>query len=77
MVIHFSDMVSLLTTLKTALVGIAAYFILPNGVGSAKFLSPEERQFAVSRLNAASQSGGGNREGCVFFSTTWYYVTSC
>ncbi|KAI0376305.1 MFS general substrate transporter [Hypomontagnella monticulosa] len=48
--------------LFTALVGIAAYFILPNGVGTAKFLSPEERQFAVSRLNAASRGGGSNRE---------------
>ncbi|KAI1371431.1 MFS general substrate transporter [Hypoxylon crocopeplum] len=48
--------------LFTALVGIASYFLLPNGVGSAKFLTPEERQFAVARLNAASQSDGGGRE---------------
>ncbi|KAI2605593.1 MFS general substrate transporter [Hypoxylon sp. NC1633] len=48
--------------LFTALVGIAAYFLLPNGVGSAKFLNPEERQFAVSRLNAQSQRDGSNRE---------------
>ncbi|KAI1206037.1 MFS general substrate transporter [Annulohypoxylon truncatum] len=46
--------------LFTALVGIASYFLLPNGVGSAKFLTPEERQFAVSRLHASSGSGDGN-----------------
>ncbi|KAI4864710.1 MFS general substrate transporter [Hypoxylon rubiginosum] len=47
--------------LFTALVGIAAYFLLPNGAGSAKFLTPEERQFAVSRLHAPT-IGGGNSE---------------
>ncbi|KAI0846718.1 MFS general substrate transporter [Daldinia vernicosa] len=60
--------------LFTALVGIAAYFILPNGVGSAKFLSPEERQFAVGRLNAASQGGGGNREREANEKFTWSEV---
>ncbi|KAI1775860.1 MFS general substrate transporter [Hypoxylon cercidicola] len=47
--------------LFTALVGIAAYFILPNGPGSAKFLTPDERVYAVSRLHAPSH-GGGNSE---------------
>ncbi|KAI0134822.1 MFS general substrate transporter [Daldinia grandis] len=60
--------------LFTALVGIAAYFILPNGVGSAKFLSAEERQFAVSRLNAVSQSDGGNREREATEKFTWSEV---
>ncbi|KAF3065951.1 hypothetical protein GL218_09267 [Daldinia childiae] len=60
--------------LFTALVGIAAYFILPNGVGSAKFLSPEERQFAVGRLNAASQGDGGNREREATEKFTWSEV---
>ncbi|KAI1801804.1 MFS general substrate transporter [Daldinia bambusicola] len=48
--------------LFTAVVGIAAYFILPNGVGTARFLSEEEREFAVNRLNAVSQGDGSNRE---------------
>ncbi|KAI8959917.1 MFS general substrate transporter [Daldinia sp. FL1419] len=48
--------------LFTAVVGIAAYFILPNGVGSAKFLNAEEREFAVNRLNAASRGDGSDRE---------------
>ncbi|KAI0832241.1 MFS general substrate transporter [Hypoxylon sp. FL0890] len=46
--------------LFTALVGVAAYFLLPNGVGSAKFLNPEEREFAASRLHAASGHGDGS-----------------
>lgn len=46
--------------LFTALVGIAAYFLLPNGAGSAKFLTPEERQFALSRLHAGSSHGDGS-----------------
>ncbi|OTB03886.1 hypothetical protein M426DRAFT_23409 [Hypoxylon sp. CI-4A] len=48
--------------LFTALVGIASYFLLPNGPGSAKFLTPEERQFAVARLHSSGGSGDGNRE---------------
>ncbi|KAI1463788.1 MFS general substrate transporter [Daldinia caldariorum] len=48
--------------LFTAIVGITAYFILPNGVGTARFLNEEEREFAVNRLNAASQGDGSNRE---------------
>ncbi|KAI1383817.1 MFS general substrate transporter [Hypoxylon trugodes] len=48
--------------LFTALVGIAAYFLLPNGAGSAKFLTPEERQHAVNRLHEDRGHGDGNRE---------------
>ncbi|KAI1404998.1 MFS general substrate transporter [Hypoxylon fuscum] len=60
--------------LFTALVGIAAYFLLPNGVGSAKFLNPEERQYAVSRLHAPSHSGGNSeKEATERFS--WSEVT--
>ncbi|KAI2468502.1 MFS general substrate transporter [Annulohypoxylon bovei var. microspora] len=46
--------------LFTALVGIAAYFLLPNGVASAKFLTPEERQFASDRLHAGNGTGDGS-----------------
>ncbi|KAI1762667.1 MFS general substrate transporter [Hypoxylon sp. FL1150] len=46
--------------LFTACVGICAYFLLPNGAGSAKFLTPEERSFATNRLQRAA--GNGNRE---------------
>ncbi|KAI0007662.1 MFS general substrate transporter [Xylariaceae sp. FL0662B] len=40
--------------LFTAIVGIAVYFVLPNGVGSAKFLTPEQRAFGVNRLHTQS-----------------------
>jgi len=35
---------------QTALVGIASYFLLPNGIATAKFLTHEEREFALRRL---------------------------
>ncbi|KAI0173148.1 MFS general substrate transporter [Hypoxylon sp. FL1284] len=60
--------------LFTALVGIAAYFLLPNGAGSAKFLTPEERQFAASRLHAPT-SGGGNNEKEVSEKFSWGEVS--
>ncbi|KAI1078004.1 MFS general substrate transporter [Whalleya microplaca] len=55
--------------LFTALVGIAAYFILPNGISTAKFLTPEQREFGVSRLHAASHGDAGReREAHEIFS---------
>ncbi|KAK6953751.1 hypothetical protein Daesc_003713 [Daldinia eschscholtzii] len=60
--------------LFTAIVGIAAYFILPNGVGTARFLNEEEREFAVNRLNAASQGDGSNREKEVTERFSWSEV---
>ncbi|KAF3014798.1 hypothetical protein E8E14_011638 [Neopestalotiopsis sp. 37M] len=43
--------------LLTAVVAILVYFILPNGISTAKFLTPEEREFAMNRL----KSRGDNR----------------
>ncbi|KAH8681725.1 putative MFS transporter [Xylariales sp. PMI_506] len=43
--------------LFTAVVGICVYFILPNSLATAKFLTPEERDFAIARLHS---SGVGN-----------------
>ncbi|KAI5856745.1 MFS general substrate transporter [Durotheca rogersii] len=45
--------------LFTVLVGIATYFVLPNGASTARFLTTEEREFAVARLHISSD---GNRE---------------
>lgn len=39
------------------MVAILVYFILPNGISTAKFLTPEEREFAMNRL----KSRGDNR----------------
>jgi MFS family permease len=36
----------------TALVGVVAYFVLPETVDKAAFLSPEERHLAVQRIMA-------------------------
>ncbi|KAI1637862.1 major facilitator superfamily domain-containing protein [Biscogniauxia mediterranea] len=45
----------------TSTMGILSFFLLPNGASSAKFLTPDERQIAVSRLHAPGH-GNGNRE---------------
>lgn len=37
--------------LLTAFVGASAYFLLPNSVSTANFLTPEEREFAAYRLS--------------------------
>lgn len=39
---------------QTAVVGLLVYFVLPNGLATAKFLTPEERQFAMARLRAGN-----------------------
>jgi hypothetical protein len=35
---------------QTVVVGIGAYFLLPNTIGTASFLKEDERIFAVTRL---------------------------
>ncbi|KAI1340233.1 major facilitator superfamily domain-containing protein [Xylariaceae sp. FL0016] len=45
----------------TATMGFTSYWLLPDGAGSAKFLTPEERQIAVRRLHTQG-AGNGNRE---------------
>ena len=35
---------------QTVVVGIGAYFMLPNTLGTASFLKEDERSFAVTRL---------------------------
>ncbi|CAJ2512559.1 Uu.00g055740.m01.CDS01 [Anthostomella pinea] len=42
---------------QTATMGFTSFWLLPNGAGSAKFLTPEERQIAMKRLH---RPGGGN-----------------
>ncbi|KAK6077234.1 major facilitator superfamily transporter [Seiridium cupressi] len=44
--------------LLTAVVGIVVYFVLPNGLATAKFLTPEEREFAMNRLKTGTDSNG-------------------
>ncbi|KAK8080813.1 hypothetical protein PG997_008631 [Apiospora hydei] len=41
--------------LLTIVVAIAVYFILPNGLADAKFLSPEEREFAMRRVHGSGR----------------------
>ncbi|KAH6660757.1 major facilitator superfamily transporter [Truncatella angustata] len=55
--------------LLTALVGIATFFLLPNGLSTAKFLTPEERQFALNRLRSSTdQSNAREHEATEKFS---------
>lgn len=51
--------------LKSATVGFTSFWLLPNGVASAKFLKPEEREFAIQRLRA--RAGNSGREQSVKF----------
>ncbi|KAI4603781.1 hypothetical protein KJ359_003601 [Pestalotiopsis sp. 9143b] len=44
--------------LLTAVVAIITYFVLPNGIATAKFLTPEEREFAIRRLRTGRDSEG-------------------
>ncbi|ORY70455.1 putative MFS transporter [Pseudomassariella vexata] len=44
--------------LLTAIVGLITYFILPNGLASARFLTPEERSFAISRIHGVAHGDG-------------------
>lgn len=48
---------------KSATVGFISFWLLPNGVASAKFLKPEEREFAIQRLRA--RAGNSGREQSV------------
>lgn len=41
--------------MQTIVVAIAVYFVLPNGLGDAKFLTPEEREFAVCRVHGSGR----------------------
>ncbi|KAH9889729.1 MFS general substrate transporter [Xylariomycetidae sp. FL2044] len=43
-------------------VGICSWFLLPNGAGSAKFLTPQEREWAVKRIHTAG-AGTTSRSG--------------
>lgn len=55
--------------LLTAVVGLLVYFVLPNGLATAKFLTPEERQFAMARLRAGNgQSSTREKEAAETFS---------
>ncbi|KAK8128671.1 hypothetical protein PG984_009779 [Apiospora sp. TS-2023a] len=41
--------------LLTIVVAIAVYFVLPNGISDAKFLTPEEREFAMRRVHGSGR----------------------
>ncbi|KAK8042879.1 hypothetical protein PG994_013362 [Apiospora phragmitis] len=41
--------------LLTVVVAIAVYFFLPNGLADAKFLTPEEREFAMRRVHGSGR----------------------
>jgi MFS family permease len=42
--------------LLTALCGVLSIFALPNGIASARFLSPDEKEFALQRLHHEASS---------------------
>ncbi|KAI0127197.1 putative MFS transporter [Xylariales sp. AK1849] len=48
--------------LLTAVVGIVVYFVLPNGLATAKFLTPQEREFAINRIHGNDNNGTSIRE---------------
>ncbi|KAI1186641.1 major facilitator superfamily domain-containing protein [Nemania serpens] len=48
--------------LFSATVGFTSFWLLPNGVASAKFLKPEEREFAIQRLRARAGNSGREQE---------------
>ncbi|KAJ8126176.1 hypothetical protein O1611_g7461 [Lasiodiplodia mahajangana] len=48
--------------LLSATVGFTAFWLLPNGVASAKFLKPEERECAIKRLHAQGGGNGGREQ---------------
>ena len=53
---------------QTVLVGVAAYFLLPNTIATASFLKEDERVFAVSRLHLDIPSRLAEDGGYVFLS---------
>ena len=46
-----------LTTFQTAVIGIASYFLLPNGLATAGFLTIEEREYGLQRLKYDRSKG--------------------
>ncbi|KAI0114340.1 major facilitator superfamily domain-containing protein [Nemania sp. FL0031] len=48
--------------LLSATVGFTAFWLLPNGVASARFLKPEERECAIKRLHAQGGGNGGREQ---------------
>lgn len=46
----------------TCVIAAGAYFLLPNSVGTASFLTAEERAFAQERLKASHQSPSSDQE---------------
>ncbi|KAI0399358.1 major facilitator superfamily domain-containing protein [Xylaria palmicola] len=48
--------------LFTISVSFVSFWLLPNGVATAWFLTPEEREFAVRRLHAQGAGGGGREQ---------------
>ncbi|KAK6853681.1 hypothetical protein PG995_010493 [Apiospora arundinis] len=41
--------------LLTVVVAVVVYFILPNGIADAKFLTPEEREYAMRRVHGSGR----------------------
>ncbi|KAI0967220.1 major facilitator superfamily domain-containing protein [Xylaria arbuscula] len=48
--------------LFSSTVGFTAFWLLPNGVASAKFFTPEEREYAIQRLRAQGGRNGGREK---------------
>ncbi|KAK4149881.1 major facilitator superfamily domain-containing protein [Chaetomidium leptoderma] len=47
--------------LLTVVVGAVAYFLLPTSIAEASYLTKEEREFALLRLQGRTQSAGSDR----------------
>ncbi|KAI1824037.1 major facilitator superfamily domain-containing protein [Xylaria intraflava] len=48
--------------LFSSTMGFTSFWLLPNGVSSAKFFTPEEREYAIRRLQAQKASSGASEE---------------
>ncbi|RWA08414.1 hypothetical protein EKO27_g6685 [Xylaria grammica] len=48
--------------LFTTTVGFTSFWLLPNGVASARFFSPEEREYALGRLRSQGAGSSGREQ---------------
>jgi hypothetical protein len=52
--LFFYSRIPLLICTQTVIAGLIAYFCLPNNAATAKYLTPEEREWAMKRLSEDS-----------------------
>jgi hypothetical protein len=50
-----------LRRLKTIVAAAVAYFLLPTSITTASYLTPEEKEFALLRLEGKTQSTASDR----------------